>query len=350
MRWISGRNAMASAPTPRMVTFAPLSLLFFGISTTTTASADAIGLPAESLRMPGASMTVSVDSRDRVLASSESEPPRSTIARSSRPVARMVRWKPVAMASTGLSTAQTEALRNAAEVHPGDGADLCEHAHEPDLSTPGERVDDVEPRRTPGRRQAGKEREQHRHTYSQGDDVYRQMRLTDDALQRRENAGRDGEAEERCHQAQNERLGEYQHDDRKIGKAESLQHCKLRHAFAHRLHHGVARQKEQREENRAQDRSHDEADISLLLDERLRKFLFRLSLRLIRRVGEALVDRGCDLHRLLRILHLHHVPADGTPGKAARFVEIAVVEEKADRLVGIAWRVIDADDVECPVR
>jgi len=77
--------------------------------------------------MPGASMMVSVDSRERVLASSESEPPRSTIARSSRPVAMMVRLKPVAMASTEISTADdtgdaddddrgcAEALRNARE-------------------------------------------------------------------------------------------------------------------------------------------------------------------------------------------------------------------------------------------
>ena len=45
-----------------------------------------------------------------VLASSESEPPRRTIARSSRPVSEMVFMMPVAIASTDSSTPTTPAM------------------------------------------------------------------------------------------------------------------------------------------------------------------------------------------------------------------------------------------------
>ncbi len=85
-RRISGRTSNARRPTPRRVTLESEPSLIFGRLTITTASAEAIGLPSALRRTPALSMIVRTLSRVSALDSSALEPPRSTIARSGRPL------------------------------------------------------------------------------------------------------------------------------------------------------------------------------------------------------------------------------------------------------------------------
>src|SRR5579859_5279420 len=110
MSLISGRVASPCGPRPRSVTLTPESEPFCGRPTMTIASAEPIGLPSAVLRTPGASRMVSALSRESVLPSSEVEPPRMTIARSARPVWSSAAEKPIAMASTEISTPTTPAM------------------------------------------------------------------------------------------------------------------------------------------------------------------------------------------------------------------------------------------------
>src|SRR5450759_2185531 len=77
--------------------------------------------------------------------------------------------------------------------------------------TVGERIDDVETRRTPRGWQTGDECQENRYGAAETEDAPRQARLTDYALQRWENSGRDGKPDKRAREAQHERLAKYQH-------------------------------------------------------------------------------------------------------------------------------------------
>ena len=105
-----GRSSNDAGSTPRSVTFAPLTVSpFFISSVITISSPDASGLPSLPLRMPGPSRIRFALSPPKPELSSAPEPPRSTIALSSRPASCKVAWKPCAIASKAVNTATTPA-------------------------------------------------------------------------------------------------------------------------------------------------------------------------------------------------------------------------------------------------
>ena len=102
----SSRTSNAAGSTPRSGTFATLPVLRFGTSTTTNSSADATGAPSVR-RIPAASLTIRVLASASVLLSSESLPPRMTIAVSGDPAPVRAAWNPSAMDSTATKTITT---------------------------------------------------------------------------------------------------------------------------------------------------------------------------------------------------------------------------------------------------
>jgi hypothetical protein len=119
--------------------------------------------------------------------------------------------------------------------------------------------------------------------------------------------------------------------------------------LAHGLHDGAADREQQCKKHRKQDVSHDQIDIADLLHERLLKFLLRLRLRLVGRIGEMPIDLLRYLRRLRGILHDDDVPAHRALREAARFVEIFVIEEHGIFARAIGRIFIEPDDGEVPI-
>ena len=106
----SSRMAKAAGWTPRKGTLLGWVSPLRGRSTITTSSADASGRPAASRATPGRLASRVAASRATPLDSSASEPARSMITRSGRPVLASVWRKPSDIASTDTSTPTTPAM------------------------------------------------------------------------------------------------------------------------------------------------------------------------------------------------------------------------------------------------
>ena len=100
----------AARCTPRNGTLLGLVSPLRGRSTITTSSAEASGRPAPSRATPGSAARRTAWSRSTPLESSESEPARSMITRSPRPVLASVWRNPSDIASTDTSTPTTPAM------------------------------------------------------------------------------------------------------------------------------------------------------------------------------------------------------------------------------------------------
>ena len=106
----SSRIAKAAGCTPRNGTLLGSVWPWRGRSTITISSADARGLPPASRATPGRGAMSVVWSRPRPLDNSESEPARSMMTRSWRPVLARVWRKPSDIANTDTSTPTTPAM------------------------------------------------------------------------------------------------------------------------------------------------------------------------------------------------------------------------------------------------
>ena len=108
----SGRTLWTCRPTPRKVTFAIASPYRSSARSTTVMSSAREHLPC--LRHPWLDRVhcaiVSTSLRVKLLLSSASDPPRSTMTRSGRPLSATVCRNPVAIASTETRTATTPAM------------------------------------------------------------------------------------------------------------------------------------------------------------------------------------------------------------------------------------------------
>ena len=87
-----------------------------------------------------------------------------------------------------------------------------------------------------------------------------------------------------------------------IGETHRLERAKLASAFAHGLRHGVARDEQDGEKDRAEHGDHDCADVADLLREARGHRAFRLGLGFVRGVGKFPVDLLRNLRGLVGIL------------------------------------------------
>src|SRR5580658_720488 len=361
VRWISGRNSQAWGPTPRNVTLAPVPLPFCSSSTMTTASAEAIGWPDAVFLIPSASSMVSTASRASVLASSEFEPPRKTIARSGRPAFLIVWLKPTAIARTETSTATTPAMpmTMTSEVPSRCGmlrrfirvtVPIWRNRLIALSSSSGQGIDQPQPLEAPSRRQGGRERQHHGDRDADGENAGRQARDADEPLHQRKNRRGAGQTEQACDQAQHQRFAEDERGHAGARKSQRLQHRELGDPLHDGLHHGVAGEEQEREEDCADDQGHDQIDVALLLQEGLGVLLLVLSPGLVGRIFEQLVDRSRDRGSMAGVVDLDDIPADRASAERPGFIEIAVIEQEigVERLR--TGSIVDADDIEAPIR
>src|SRR6201991_3604459 len=323
------RSFQTSSLTPRIGTLESLfGSPLRGRLATTTSSPEAMGLPCASFFTPGACMTTLALSRSRMELSSACEPPRSTMAVWSLPVARKVSAKPSLIASMATSTPTTPAMpttttedepsrwvtvasptrvtcqvcrpRRVRAIHntriraraaipcQGNAIHTARKAAtissinrpKPNLfmdfisysSAPGERVDDVETHRTDGGQGTDK-RTDHHHQHETEDPCGCTDRWQVEHAATALGNDRDDDA------------GKRHAEHALAGEADGLQHGELVRALAYRLRHGVAGEQDQGEEHRAHDRRDDKADITELLGERRIERLLRLRLGFVVRVG-----------------------------------------------------------------
>ena len=93
-----------------------------------------------------------------------------------------------------------------------------------------------------------------------------------------------------------------------------------------------------------------DADVADLLGEALGERTLRFGLGLIGRVGEFGVDLRGDPRGLVGIGNAHGVPADLPLVELPRLLEVIVAEKELAGVGALFRAVVDADDVEFPLR
>ena len=112
---------------------------------------------------------------------------------------------------------------------------------------------------------------------------------------------------------QQRRLGQHQREHVAVGEADGLQDRQLRDSLAHRLRHGVAGEKNEREEHRGHDAADDEADVGELAGEGGLEGGLALGLGLMIGIGREGIDRLRDAVGVLRLRDALDVPAAVPP-------------------------------------
>src|SRR5580692_10803725 len=202
----SGRTLWSCKPTPRKVTFESLPVSILGRLTTVMISGESTALASASLARPGAFAIVSRSLRVKLLLSSASDPPRSTMTRSGRPLSAMVWRNPVAMASTETRTATTPAMPITITLEePARCGRVCMPIEVKAMSCLNivlrarlallhESIDHVQAHRAQRRRGADQERKQYREADAAGHQPRRSHDALKDAADHRNQAIARGEA------------------------------------------------------------------------------------------------------------------------------------------------------------
>ena len=335
----SSRMANAAGWTPRNGTLLGSVSPLRGRSTITTSSADASGRPAASRATPGSVASRTAWSRGTPLDSSASEPARSMMTRSGRPVLASVWRKPSDIASTDTSTPTTpampttttsevpEALGQGAQVDQRDRRDLVERAHRGQRCPA--RASTIRSRLA---RSAGGSPMARASASAIAAPAARCSASTKSGgkrppvapLSSGQHAGGRRHAEPAAQDEQEQRLRQHERGDLAVGEAERLQDGQLRDALADRLGHGVAGQDQDGEEHRDQDARDEGADVADLLGEADRELLLGLGLGLVGRVREAAGRSSAEIARAwLGVGDAHDVPAGLALAELARLVEVA---------------------------
>src|SRR5208337_912491 len=210
---------------------------------TSTASAEPMACPEASWRTPGASKIVTTASRDSVLESSLSEPPRSTMARSGRPACSIDAVRPVTMARTDTTTPTTPATPRTItrELQNRVGsvrrfmavtAVVCLN-----MSASSQSVDEIETSHAEARQKRGHQREQDRVEEPHREDRHGQARHAHHVFLHGNGDHRAGEPERGRRQGDDKA---FRDDERKhglVGEPDGLQDRELRNALPNGLHH-----------------------------------------------------------------------------------------------------------------